>query len=249
MVSYLTALPHSYCVLTASRNDLDMLEVGNGGMTDSQYRLHFTMWAAVKSPLLMGNDIRSLSGKSFSILTNPAVIAINQDPAGSSAVRRWRYYVDGKDRFDQGEIQMWSGSLENGDYVVVLLNAARGSRHMNATLADIFVDSGGARSDEASMTWDMFDLWANRMDDDMASKIVSGKMTPEDWSSDEVAQKYFNATETSYKQGLAKNMTILNGKWAGSVEAHGQIEAKVPAYDVAAYRLKPRKTKHQKDEL
>ena len=25
-------------------NDLDMLEVGNGGMTDDEYKTHFSMW-------------------------------------------------------------------------------------------------------------------------------------------------------------------------------------------------------------
>jgi alpha-galactosidase len=229
-------------------NDLDMLEVGNGGMTDSQYRLHFTMWAAVKSPLLMGNDIRVLDAKSFSILTNPAVLAISQDPAGSAAVRRWRYYVNGKDRYDQGEIQMWSGSLDQGDFVVVLLNAARGSRHMNATLADIFSDYGGDRSDEASMSWDLYDLWANRMDDDLAAKIVAGNMTSTDWKSKSVSEQYFNATKLSYEKGLAKNSTILNGKWVETVPAHGRIDVKVGEYDIAAYRLKPKKST-QKDEL
>jgi alpha-galactosidase len=32
-------------------NDLDMLEVGNGGMSYDEYKVHFSMWAAIKSPL------------------------------------------------------------------------------------------------------------------------------------------------------------------------------------------------------
>jgi len=42
-------------------NDMDMLEVGNGGMTEDEYKVHMTMWAAMKSPLIMGTDIRSLT--------------------------------------------------------------------------------------------------------------------------------------------------------------------------------------------
>jgi len=46
------------------------------------------MWAALNSPLLMGNDLRKLSASAFTIFSNPAVIAINQDPLGKSCIRR-----------------------------------------------------------------------------------------------------------------------------------------------------------------
>lgn len=38
-------------------NDADMLEVGNGGMSFDQYQSHFALWAAIKSPLLIGCDL------------------------------------------------------------------------------------------------------------------------------------------------------------------------------------------------
>src|ERR1051326_6435708 len=101
-------------------------------MSDVEYVTHFTMWASVKSPLIMGNDIRVLSNKSLSILTNPAVLAISQDPSGSSAVRRWRYYLSTNTTGVTDEIQMWSGNLANGDWGVVLLNAGSSARNMNA---------------------------------------------------------------------------------------------------------------------
>jgi alpha-galactosidase len=41
-------------------NDLDMLEVGNGGMTYDEYVTHFSMWALLKSPLILGNDITNM---------------------------------------------------------------------------------------------------------------------------------------------------------------------------------------------
>lgn len=47
-----------------------------------------------------------LSARDLSILNNPAVIAVSQDPRGSSAVRVWRYAVDDVDKYGQGEIQM-----------------------------------------------------------------------------------------------------------------------------------------------
>ncbi|QOV40246.1 NPCBM/NEW2 domain-containing protein [Streptomyces ferrugineus] len=76
-------------------NDPDMLEVGNGGMTDTEYRSHFSMWAIMAAPLLIGSDLRSASEETFDILGNREVIAVDQDPLGkqgtviSSEGGRW----------------------------------------------------------------------------------------------------------------------------------------------------------------
>ncbi|TVU03340.1 hypothetical protein EJB05_51132, partial [Eragrostis curvula] len=59
-------------------NDSDMLEVGNGGMTTEEYRSHFSIWALVKAPLLIGCDMRSMNDKTKEILSNKNVIAVNQ---------------------------------------------------------------------------------------------------------------------------------------------------------------------------
>jgi hypothetical protein len=59
-----------------------MLEVGNGGMTDVEYRSHFSLWAILAAPLIAGNDLRSMRPEIRHILTNKEVIAINQDPLG-----------------------------------------------------------------------------------------------------------------------------------------------------------------------
>ncbi|MEU9185560.1 NPCBM/NEW2 domain-containing protein [Streptomyces sp. NPDC048484] len=63
-------------------NDPDMLEVGNGGMTDTEYRTHFSMWSIMAAPLLIGSDLRSASKETFDILGNKEVIAVDQDPLG-----------------------------------------------------------------------------------------------------------------------------------------------------------------------
>lgn len=59
-----------------------MLEVGNGGMSDAEYRSHFALWAISKAPLLIGCDVTKLSPETLAILTNAEVIAVNQDPLG-----------------------------------------------------------------------------------------------------------------------------------------------------------------------
>ena len=60
-------------------NDPDMLEVGNGGCTEEEYRTHFALWAMLKAPLILGNDLRSVDiGDSiYNIITNKDIIAIN----------------------------------------------------------------------------------------------------------------------------------------------------------------------------
>ncbi len=66
-------------------NDPDMLEVGNGGMTNDEYQTHFTLWSMLRAPLLAGNDIRSMNQETKDILLNTEVIAIDQDAAALAA--------------------------------------------------------------------------------------------------------------------------------------------------------------------
>jgi len=63
-------------------NDPDMLEVGNGGMTNTEYISHFSLWAIAKAPLLIGCDVTKMDSATLAILTNEEVIAVNQDPLG-----------------------------------------------------------------------------------------------------------------------------------------------------------------------
>ncbi|MEU3983568.1 NPCBM/NEW2 domain-containing protein [Streptomyces sp. NPDC026672] len=64
-------------------NDPDMLEVGNGGMTDTEYRSHFSLWSVMAAPLLIGTDLRKASQETFDVLGNTEVIAVDQDPLGA----------------------------------------------------------------------------------------------------------------------------------------------------------------------
>ena len=71
-------------------NDPDMLEVGNGGMNLEEYKVHFGLWAISKAPLLIGCDITKMTKEIKKILTNPEVIAINQDSLGQQG-RKIKY--------------------------------------------------------------------------------------------------------------------------------------------------------------
>ena len=64
-----------------------MLEVGNGGMTDTEYRSHFSLWAILAAPLIAGNDLRNMRPEIHDILTNKEVIAVDQDALGRQGER------------------------------------------------------------------------------------------------------------------------------------------------------------------
>ncbi|MFE7133801.1 NPCBM/NEW2 domain-containing protein [Streptomyces sp. NPDC057638] len=66
-------------------NDPDMLEVGNGGMTDTEYRSHFSLWSIMAAPLLIGTDLRKATPAALEILGNREAIAVNQDRLGAQA--------------------------------------------------------------------------------------------------------------------------------------------------------------------
>ncbi|KAK9811915.1 hypothetical protein WJX72_012363 [[Myrmecia] bisecta] len=99
-------------------NDPDMLEVGNGQLTYNEERAHFALWALLKSPLLIGADLRTLSKSALSVLTAAEVIAANQDPLGVAGDLIWK----------EGPIEVYAGPLQGGDRAVVLFN-----RHVDGT--------------------------------------------------------------------------------------------------------------------
>jgi len=68
-------------------NDPDMLEIGNGGMSADEYRTHMSLWSLLAAPLLAGNDVRTMTDETKSILMNKEVIAIDQDPDAHPARR------------------------------------------------------------------------------------------------------------------------------------------------------------------
>jgi len=98
-------------------NDPDMLEVGNLGLSHNESMAHFSLWALVKSPLLIGCNVVDISSETLSILTNTEVIAINQDSLGAQG----RLVTATQGKF--GTLQVWAGSLSGGSFGVLLMNA------------------------------------------------------------------------------------------------------------------------------
>jgi alpha-galactosidase len=94
-------------------NDPDMLEVGNGRLTLAENRTHFSMWAMLAAPLLAGNDLPNMKPEVKAILTNPDVIAIDQDRLGR----------EGTHAYSDGEVDVWTRHLEGGALAIAVLNA------------------------------------------------------------------------------------------------------------------------------
>ncbi len=93
-------------------NDPDMLEVGNGGMTHDEYQTHLALWAMLSAPLILGNDVRSMTPETLELLKNPEVIAIDQDKAG----------VQGLPARKDGAVEIWTKRLADGSTAVGIFN-------------------------------------------------------------------------------------------------------------------------------
>lgn len=108
-------------------NDPDMLEVGNGGMTDTEYRSHFSLWSILAAPLIAGNDLRDMKPEIRNILTNKEVIAVNQDALGREGERVWK----------NGELEIWAKQMKDGSRALVLLNRGPSEKTITASWEDI----------------------------------------------------------------------------------------------------------------
>jgi alpha-galactosidase len=101
-------------------NDMDMLEIGNG-MSVNEDRAHFSIWAMLASPLIAGNDLRTMSKATTAILTNRRLIAINQDPLGIQAFRH----------STRDGVEFWFKPLENGAWAFMALNRNKESHKIS----------------------------------------------------------------------------------------------------------------------
>ncbi len=106
-------------------NDPDMLEVGNGGMTDTEYRSHFSLWSVMAAPLLIGSDLRNVSAQTLAILSNKDVIAVDQDPLGKQ----------GKVVSNANGLWVFAKPLQNGDVAVALFNENAQAQSISTTAA------------------------------------------------------------------------------------------------------------------
>ncbi len=138
-------------------NDPDMLEIGNGGMTNTEYRTHMSLWSLLAAPLLAGNDLRSVAPDVLEILTNKEVLAVDQDPLGKQARRVSK----------DGDLEVWARPLSGGAYAVGLFNRGDSESKVTARWSDIGL------SKKAKVR----DLWAHAdrgtMADEFSAQVPS----------------------------------------------------------------------------
>jgi alpha-galactosidase len=117
-------------------NDPDMLEVGNGGLSETEGRTHFGMWAIMAAPLIAGNDLRSMNAATRATLTNREVIAVNQDSLG----------VQGRKVATPGtNLEVWSKQLSGTNVrAVALLNRSGAAASIKVSWTEIGLPAGKA---------------------------------------------------------------------------------------------------------
>ncbi|MEV6878744.1 ricin-type beta-trefoil lectin domain protein [Amycolatopsis sp. NPDC051128] len=108
-------------------NDPDMLVVGRPGLSLTESRTHFALWALMAAPLMAGNDIRTMSTDISAVLRNPRLIAVNQDSLGAGG-RRVR---------DDGDAEVFAKPLSDGSVAVGLINRGGGTATITTTAAQV----------------------------------------------------------------------------------------------------------------
>jgi len=125
-------------------NDPDMLEIGNGKMTEDEYRTHMSLWVILAAPLLAGNDLSKMSDADKSLLMNKEAIAIDQDSLGKQGDRL----------YESGDFDVWTKPLSGGRVAVGFFNRSWSVRDVSVDLAQIGFPKGASVRD----VWKQKDL-------------------------------------------------------------------------------------------
>jgi len=118
-------------------NDPDMLEVGNGGMNEDEYRTHMSLWAILAAPLIAGNDLSQMTPYTVELLTNREVIAVDQDSVGQQGFRISQ----------EGPFEVWMKPMADGSKVVGLFNRQRTTEQMNVKFNEIGIQKSATVRD------------------------------------------------------------------------------------------------------
>lgn len=139
-------------------NDPDMLEVGNGKLTENENKAHFSLWCMMAAPLMLGNDVRKfVDGNSnavegnatLKIVTNKQLIAIDQDTLGKSAKIIKKF----------SGIDVLARPLANGDVALCLFNKSSGRKNISFDLNELSKDTYLDFS--PSSNYETHELWSD----------------------------------------------------------------------------------------
>lgn len=229
-------------------NDMDILQVGRG-MTETEDRTHFTLWCMMNSPLLAGNDLRSMSPATLAILTHPELIALNQDPLAYQA-RRLR---------DDGDTELWAKPLvetDSGDVAVTLLNRGKESATISFDLAEVGMDATGAyvirdlwerknldtasRQPRQSFTVPSHGVVALRIKGKPSGKPLFSRPRPLRWDNGSTTGKW-NTKDANWNGKTWDNSNLDTAVFAkpggGEIQITGNVQVQDVRFDADGYHL------------
>ncbi len=108
-------------------NDADMMLIGIDGLTPEEYRTHYTLWTMAASPIILGNDLRTMTPAIKALVANREVIAVDQDPLG----------VQGRRVSQTGKTEIWTKRLADGSTAVALFNRGDAAATMTVRWQDV----------------------------------------------------------------------------------------------------------------
>ncbi len=144
LVNYDTTVTRSLYAHPGSWNDPDMLHIGAGDFDAdhlTEARTHFSLWAMLNAPLLLGTDLRTTPKALLDIFGNTDIIAIDQDPAGNQATLV----------HDSSDLQILVKTLANGEKAVAIFN--RGSGDYDVDLSATHLKFSDAAPIELTDLW------------------------------------------------------------------------------------------------
>ncbi|KAK6535720.1 hypothetical protein TWF694_002169 [Orbilia ellipsospora] len=200
---------------TGGWNDLDMMVVGFSSLSSDEQKLHFTMWAAIKSPLIMGHDVTKQSSDTLAILTNRNILDLSQG-TWSVATRT----------STNGNIQIWQqNSPDNVDRIVIVLNSGTSDQTTTVSFSTIFANDSARQA----ATYTVTELWTSTTTNSVKGQISVtvkkhgvwvGKFHPSGSSSTTTSRTTgMTGTTTSTTTSTASRTTSAQG---GTQTKYGQ---------------------------
>lgn len=135
--------------------DWDMLEVGNGALTYEENRSHFALWAALKSPLIIGTPLDGIKKEILDILSTRELIAFNQDSVHGAPAKPYKWGINEDLTWnDTHPAEYWSGQSTGGTHVFVL-NTQDTAQNKTITFSEV-------PGLDATTEYVLFDSWTEK---------------------------------------------------------------------------------------
>jgi alpha-galactosidase len=214
----------SYLSAPGGYNDMDMLYAGMGGQTFDELKTQYTMEAVMPSSLILSDDLSTIDSDpaTLAMISNPEVIAVNQDAAGKPAYRVKDY----------GSTEVWAKELgtSKNTKAVVLMNENSSSSSVTVNWADIGLPSTASAS--------VRDLWQQSDQGNFvgsytatvpAHGVVMLKISGSGGST--VVDPVGVGFSEDFTSSIPANWTAVNGMWTDSAgKAHGTSHSNTDSF-------------------